>query len=51
MNKKIVTFGEILLRLSKSGYQRLGQGHVMDANFGGSEANVAVSLACLGDNV
>ena len=38
MNKKIVTFGEILLRLSKSGYQRLGQGHVMDANFGGSEA-------------
>lgn len=51
MNKKIVTFGEILLRLSKSGYQRLGQGHVMDANYGGSEANVAVSLACLGDNV
>lgn len=50
-NNKIVTFGEILLRLSKPGCQRLTQGHAMEANYGGSEANVAISLACLGDNV
>lgn len=46
---KIVTFGEILLRLSKHGSQRLFQSGPFDANYGGSEANVAVSLAQLGD--
>lgn len=51
MKTKIVTFGEILLRLSKSGYQRLYQGHRFDGNYGGSEANAAISLACLGDDV
>ena len=51
MDKRIVTFGEILLRLSKSGCQRLSQGSSLSANYGGSEANVAISLACLGDNV
>lgn len=48
---KIVTFGEILLRLSKHGSQRLFQGDGFDGAYGGSEANVAVSLAQLGDHV
>ncbi len=51
MKTKIVTFGEILLRISKPGYQRLFQGHRMLGNYGGSEANAAISLAYLGDNV
>ena len=51
MKTKIVTFGEILLRISKPGYQRLFQGHHMFGNYGGSEANAAISLAYLGDNV
>jgi len=49
--KKVVTFGEILFRLSKEGYRRLSQTSVFNGNFGGSEANVAVSLATLGDEV
>ena len=49
--KKIVTFGEILLRWSKDDYQRLMQGRKFNGNYGGSEANVAVSLAMLGDRV
>ena len=48
---KIVTFGEIMLRLSKHNSQRLAQGSTFDANYGGSEANVAVSLSMLGDEV
>lgn len=48
---KIVTFGEVLLRFSKSNHLRLSQGNDMNANFGGSEANVAVSLAMLGNEV
>ena len=36
MKTKIVTFGEILLRLSKPEYQRLFQGHRMLGNYGGS---------------
>lgn len=51
MTKKIITFGEILLRLSKHGSERLFTGNAFDANYGGSEANVAVSLAVLGDEV
>ena len=51
MMKKIVTFGEILLRWSKDDYQRLMQGRKFNGNYGGSEANVAVSLAMLGDRV
>lgn len=49
--KKIVTFGEVLLRWSKDDYQRLMQGRRFNGNYGGSEANVAVSLAMLGDRV
>lgn len=51
MKKEIVTFGEIMLRLSKPGAQRTCQGHSFDASYGGSEANVAVSLATMGDSV
>ncbi|MBQ3632093.1 MAG: sugar kinase [Prevotella sp.] len=50
-NKKIVTFGELLLRLSKNNSQRLSQGDYFTTKFGGSEANVAVSLATLGNEV
>lgn len=44
----IVTFGEIMLRLSTPGFQRFTQAQSFDASFGGGEANVAVSLAHLG---
>ncbi len=50
-NKRIVTFGELLLRLSKNDHQRLSQGDYFTCKYGGSEANVAVSLATLGDRV
>ena len=46
--KKIVTFGEILLRLATPGYLRFSQAKELNASFGGSEANVAVSLANYG---
>ena len=42
---KVVTFGEIMLRLSPPGFERLLQSPVLSATFGGAEANVAVSLA------
>ena len=42
---KVVTFGEIMLRLSPPGSERLLQSPVLSATFGGAEANVAVSLA------
>lgn len=44
----VVTFGEIMLRLSPPGYQRLLQAKSLDVTFGGGEANVAVSLAGYG---
>jgi 2-dehydro-3-deoxygluconokinase len=44
----VVTFGEIMLRLSPPGFERLFQSPVLQATFGGGEANVAVSLAHLG---
>lgn len=46
--KKIVTFGELLLRLAAPGYTRLFQKDCFDVTFCGAEANVAVSLALLG---
>ena len=49
--KRIVTFGELLLRFSKSAHRRFTQREELLGNFGGSEANVAISLATLGDNV
>ena len=49
--QKIVTFGELLLRFSKPGHLRLTQGDMFTSKYGGSEANVAVSLATLGEDV
>lgn len=46
--KKIVTFGEIMLRLKSPGRERLFQSPLLEASFGGGEANVAASLAQLG---
>ncbi len=46
--KKIVTFGEILLRLTPPGYLKLSQANQLNMTFGGSETNVAVSLAHMG---
>ena len=46
--KKVVTFGEIMLRLAPPGYLRFSQANSFDANYGGGEANVAVSLANYG---
>ncbi len=46
--KKIVSFGEIMLRLSPPGFERLLQSPSFVATFGGGEANVAVSLAHFG---
>ena len=46
--KKVVTFGEIMLRLSTPDYQRFIQSNQLNATFGGGEANVAVSLANYG---
>jgi 2-dehydro-3-deoxygluconokinase len=46
--KAIVTFGEIMLRLSPPGKEKLFQSPVLQAFFGGGEANVAVSLAQFG---
>ena len=46
--KRIVTFGEIMLRLATPGYLRFSQANELSATFGGGEANVAVSLANYG---
>lgn len=48
MAKKVVTFGEIMLRLSAPGHARFVQSTSFDATYGGGEANVAISLAQLG---
>ena len=45
---KAVTFGEVMLRLKSPGHDRLMQSPVLEATFGGGEANVAVSLANYG---
>jgi 2-dehydro-3-deoxygluconokinase len=45
---KIVTFGEVMLRLSPPGVERFAQANELSMHFGGTEANVAVSLAQLG---
>jgi 2-dehydro-3-deoxygluconokinase len=48
---KIVTFGEIMLRLAPPGFQRFTQARTFEATYGGGEANVAVSLANYGEAV
>ena len=45
---KIITFGEVMLRLKSPAYERLFQSPVLEATFGGGEANVSVSLANYG---
>jgi len=51
MTKRVVTFGEIMLRLSSPGFERLLQTPRLEAMFGGGEANVAVALAAFGEPV
>jgi len=46
--KRIITFGEIMMRLNPSGYLRFVQAESFDASYAGGEANVAVSLANYG---
>ncbi|MCJ8167017.1 sugar kinase [Pontibacter sp. E15-1] len=48
MRKKVITFGDIMLRLSTPDYARIIQSTHFEATYGGGEANVAVSLAQLG---
>ena len=48
MDQKIVTFGEIMLRLATPEHQRFSQASSFRASFGGGEANVAVSVANFG---
>src|SRR5215468_7615406 len=48
MSKTTITFGEIMLRLSAPGSERLFQSPQLVATFGGGEANVAISLAGFG---
>lgn len=45
---KVITFGEIMMRLNPSGYERFVQTDHFEASFAGGEANVAVSLAQYG---
>ena len=49
--KRVVTFGEVMLRLKSPGAERLFQSPSLEATFGGAEANVAVSLAQFGASV
>ncbi len=51
MNPKIITFGEIMLRLATPDYLRFHQAKEFEATFGGGESNVAVSLANYGLDV
>jgi 2-dehydro-3-deoxygluconokinase len=46
--KRVVTFGEVMLRLKSPGFERLFQSPVLEATFGGAEANVAVSICNYG---
>lgn len=48
MKKKIVTFGEIMLRLAPEGFKRFSQASTFEVIYGGGESNVAVSLANYG---
>lgn len=48
---KFLTFGEIMLRLKSPGHERFFQSPMLEATFGGGEANVAVSLANYGEDV
>ena len=47
---RIITFGEIMMRLNPPGYQRFRQASSFDVTYAGGEANVAVSLANYGND-
>ncbi len=49
--KKVVTFGEVLLRLSPQGNKKFQQSNILEFYFGGTEVNVAISLANFGNKV
>lgn len=51
MAGKVVTFGEIMLRLAPYNYERIIQANQFQATYGGGEANVAASLAQFGHDV
>jgi 2-dehydro-3-deoxygluconokinase len=51
MSGRIVTLGEVMLRLKPPGYERFFQSPTFEATFGGGEANVALSLAQFGADV
>lgn len=48
MTKKVVTFGEVMMRLSPPGYEKFSQASSFELVYGGGEANVAISCAYLG---
>ncbi|UXX79881.1 sugar kinase [Reichenbachiella carrageenanivorans] len=48
MAKKVITFGEVMMRLSPPGYSKFSQATSFELAYGGGEANVAISLAYLG---
>ena len=50
MMVKVVTMGEIMLRLSTLGHQRIQQAQSFEIHYGGGEANVAIGLSQLGLN-
>jgi len=51
MSGRVIAFGEVMLRLKSPGFERLLQSPVLEATFGGGEANVAMSLASFGLDV
>ncbi|MCL7752337.1 sugar kinase [Polaribacter sp. Z022] len=48
MDKKLITFGEVMMRLSPPGYTMFSQASSFDLVYGGGEANVAISCGYLG---
>ena len=48
MPKKLITFGEVMMRLSPPGYEKFSQASSLELVYGGGEANVAISCAYLG---
>ena len=48
MSKKVVTFGEVMMRFSPPGHAKFSQATTVELTYGGGEANVAMSLAYFG---
>ena len=49
--KKVVTFGEVMMRFSPPGHAKFSQATTVEFSYGGGEANVGMSLAYFGENV